>query len=151
MQPAVREAWVSFPVRRLRLNTAIALLDEEATYTLFPSGLTAIACEPMIGPAPFSARTVVHPRRGEELSTRQPLRAASCVIAPSEPFGTRLRCEIGAAAPSAPEATTAATTRPTARTDQILVNTFLELPTIYRRTHRKTQPTCRPHRPATFA
>jgi hypothetical protein len=31
MQPAVPEAWVSFPVRRLRLNTAIALLDEEAT------------------------------------------------------------------------------------------------------------------------
>src|SRR5437764_1076423 len=31
MQPAVPEAWVSFPVRGLRLNTAIALLEEEAT------------------------------------------------------------------------------------------------------------------------
>ena len=80
----------------------------------------------MIGAAPFSARAVVHPGRREDRSTRHPLRAGSCVIAPSELFGRRLRCEIGAAAPGAPEATTVATTRPTARTDHFLVNASVD-------------------------
>ena len=82
MQPALPLPWVSLPVRRLRRNTAMALLREEATYTFWPPGLAAMAREPRNGPGPSSARAGVQRRRARGPFTRHPPAPRSWVSSP---------------------------------------------------------------------
>src|ERR1039458_5107542 len=98
--PAAPRLCVSLPLFALRLKTAIALLFDAATYTVFPSGLIATASEPRNGAGPRSARTRVQPSARPERSVRHPPAPFSCASAPTAVTGGRLRCGVGA--PSAP-------------------------------------------------
>src|SRR5260221_5506868 len=64
MHPAAPCGCVSVPAWALRLKIAMASLFEEATYTFLPSGLRAMAREPMKGPGPLRARAGPQPLEG---------------------------------------------------------------------------------------